>query len=114
MVKATSVKEETKNPVTASSAALVANQDNVARITLQIGGCPKSNEFVLPLLLKIEGADFRSIAPIGATTITNKGVPLKCESVVTLELGNLTPASLVTLTTIDSNKKIRLSASRLR
>ena len=101
-VKATSEEEPVKNPVTASSAMLVGDHNNVARVTLLVGKYPESTKIAPPLRLKVEGADIRANPTISTTPFTNKGVELKAESVVTLELGNLSPANLVTLTTMDS------------
>jgi hypothetical protein len=96
-----SVEEPLKNPVTASSAVLVADQNNTAQVALQFGTFDQKVKG--PLMLVVDGADVRPDPSIGAATLTSKGVPIRAGSVVILKLGGLTPARHVKITTFDTS-----------
>lgn len=101
-IRKTDTKEDpVPNPVTASSSVLVADQNNVARVALLVG--KPDPRIKGPLMALVENADVREDKMIGAVAISSKGIPLAPNSVVILELGNLTPARLVKIVTVDGN-----------
>lgn len=112
--KAASEPVKNPNPVTASSSVLVADS-GVAQVTLQVGEFPDATKFPTPLQLNVKDAFVSgafvhddSTTTTSATAIvitTSKGVPLTANSVLTLELYDLTPGSQVVLTTTATKDK---------
>lgn len=86
------------NPVQPSASILVADANNSTRLTLRVGSWPKDKSLTSPFYLAVKGANVAN----DKGSYSSKGVTISENTLVTLALDNLTPASAVTVTTIDS------------
>lgn len=92
-----------ENPVKATQAIILADQNGVGRFSLQLGKIPDGISG--PLKLLVSGADIRADSSIGAPGPSADGINIAANGSVTLLAGNLTPTRPVVVTTIDVNKK---------
>ncbi|MCG2592983.1 hypothetical protein LZ009_09340 [Ramlibacter sp. XY19] len=84
----------TSNPVSTTSSLLVADGGGNARLTLMVG------ELKAPITLRVTGADVRSIDPKAEFAPKTKSFTVASSGVVTMALGNLSPARAVQIETL--------------
>jgi len=90
---------KTSNPVQATQTVLVADASGTDTVTLLVAKTAPAGAHLMA-----SGGNFRTAA--GSVTPTASGIALPVGGgVVTITLGDLTPARLVTVTTMDANNK---------
>lgn len=97
-------KPPTSNPVRADSAIIVSDAAGNGRLTLSVNKLSDGTKG--KLRVSVSGADLREDKSISAVVPTNQGINLAPESVVTLSLGNLSPARPVVVSTFVNNRKL--------
>lgn len=87
----------TSNPVSTSSGLLVADVGGNAKLTLMVGDI---KELKAPVTVRVSGADIRGIDPKAEFTPKSRSFAVAGSGIVTMTLGNLSPARAVQIETL--------------